>query len=77
MPSVLPLRVPPAGSLPCAVEVPVRCPPGNGPFDDNRFRLVEVDAQGGEIEGRTVEHLGIADLDLKQIRLLAIGEDHR
>jgi opine dehydrogenase len=28
-------------------------------------------------EGRTVEHLGIADLDLKQIRLLAIGEDHR
>lgn len=28
-------------------------------------------------EGRTVESLGIADLDLKQIRLLAIGEDHR
>lgn len=28
-------------------------------------------------EGRTVEGLGIAGLDLKQIRLLAIGEDHR
>ncbi len=27
--------------------------------------------------GRTVERLGIADLDLKQLRLLAIGEDHR
>jgi opine dehydrogenase len=25
-------------------------------------------------EGRTVEKLGIADLDLKQIRMLAIGE---
>ncbi len=28
-------------------------------------------------EGRTAESLGIADLDLKQIRLLAIGEDHK
>jgi len=28
-------------------------------------------------EGRTVESLDIAGLTLKQIRLLAIGEDHR